>query len=188
MPDRTPTYDEAMSLLKEFVQSESLLKHSYAVEGVMRHMARKLGEDEEKWAVIGLIHDQDYERFPEAHCQKAQEILTEREWPEEYVRAVASHGWGLCTDIEPQTTLEKVLYAVEELTGLIAATALVRPSRSVSDLEAKSVIKKWKDRSFAAGVNRDVIEKGAQMLGVELRDLVTDTILGMREVADRIGL
>lgn len=188
MTEHVPTYDEALSLLKEFVKSDSLLKHSYAVEGVMRHMARKAGEGEEKWAIIGLVHDLDYEVFPEQHCAKAQEILRERGWPEEYVRAVASHGWGICNDIEPQTNLEQVLYAVEELTGLITAVAIIRPSRSVKDLEAKSVLKKWKDKSFAAGVNRPVIEKGAEMLGVELRDLVDDVILGMREVADRIGL
>lgn len=188
MTEHVPTYDEALSLLKEFVKSDSLLKHSYAVEGVMRHMARKAGEGEEKWAIIGLVHDLDYEVFPEQHCAKAQEILRERGWPEEYVRAVASHGWGICNDIEPQTNLEQVLYAVEELTGLITAVAIIRPSRSVEDLEAKSVLKKWKDKSFAAGVNRPVIEKGAEMLGVELRDLVDDVILGMREVADRIGL
>ena len=188
MTEHVPTYDEALSLLKEFVKSDSLLKHSYAVEGVMRHMARKAGEGEEKWAIIGLVHDIDYEVFPEQHCAKAQEILRERGWPEEYVRAVASHGWGICNDIEPQTNLEQVLYAVEELTGLITAVAIIRPSRSVKDLEVKSVLKKWKDKSFAAGVNRPVIEKGAEMLGVELRDLVDDVILGMREVADRIGL
>jgi putative nucleotidyltransferase with HDIG domain len=188
MSEHLPTYEEALSLLNEFVKSDSLLKHSYAVEGVMRHMAQKLGEDEEKWAIIGLVHDLDYEEYPEQHCAKAQDILRERAWPEEFVRAVASHGWGICNDIEPQTQLEKVLYAVEELTGLVTAAALVRPSRSVGDLETKSVMKKWKDKSFAAGVNRPVIEKGAGMLGVELPDLIGDVILGMREVADRIGL
>ena len=188
MPEYVPTYDEALSILKEFVKSDSLLKHSYSVEGVMRHMARKTGEDEEKWAIIGLVHDIDYEMFPEYHCEKAQEILREKGWPEEYVRAVASHGWGICNDIEPQTNLEKVLYAIEELTGLITAVAIIRPSRSVKDLEAKSVMKKWKDKSFAAGVNRSVIEKGAEILGAELKDLVDDVILGMRDVANRIGL
>ncbi len=188
MPEHVPDYDEAQSLLHEFVKSDSLLKHSYAVEGVMRYMARKMGEDENKWAIIGLVHDLDYEMFPEQHCLKAQEILRERGWPEEFVRAVASHGWGICNDIEPQTNLEKVLYATEELTGLITAAAIVRPSRSVSDLEVKSVMKKWKDKSFAAGVNRSVIEKGAAMMGVELPDLINDVIMGMREVSDRIGL
>jgi putative nucleotidyltransferase with HDIG domain len=188
MQEHTPTYDEALSLLKEFNKSESLLKHAYSVEGVMRYMARKMGEDEEKWGIIGLMHDLDYERFPEQHCKKSREILEERGWPEEYIRAIVSHGWGICTNVEPQTEMEKALYAIDELTGLITAVAIIRPSKSVADLEAKSVMKKWKDKSFAAGVNRSVIEKGTVMLGVELRDLVTDVIMGMREVADRIGL
>jgi putative nucleotidyltransferase with HDIG domain len=188
MPEHTPTYDEALSLFKEFNQGESLLKHAYSVEGVMRYMARKMSEDEEKWGIIGLVHDLDYERFPEQHCKKSREILEERGWPEEYIRAVVSHGWGLCSDIEPQTTMEKTLYTIDELTGLITAVAIIRPSKSVADLVAKSVMKKWKDKSFAAGVNRSLIEKGTAMLGVELRDLVTDVIMGMREVADKIGL
>lgn len=188
MQEHVPTYDEALSLFREFNSSESLLKHACSVEGVMRYMARKMGEDEEKWGIVGLVHDLDYERFPEQHCQKVREILQERGWPEEYIRAVASHGWGVCNDIEPQTSMEKTLYAVDELTGLITAVAIIRPSKSVADLEAKSVMKKWKDKSFAAGVNRPVIEKGAAMLGVELRDLITDAIMGMREVADKIGL
>jgi predicted hydrolase (HD superfamily) len=140
------------------------------------------------WGVIGLVHDLDYEKHPEAHCRKTEEILRANGWPETYIRAVVSHGWGICTDVEPRTELEKVLYAVDELTGLIAAAALVRPSRSVMDIEAKSIRKKWKDKRFAAGVDRIIIERGAEMLGVELSDLVTDTIMGMREVADSIGL
>jgi len=188
MQQHIPTYDEALALLKEFNESEGLLKHAYSVEGVMRYMARKAGEDEDKWGLIGLVHDLDYERFPEQHCRKTKEILEDRGWPEEYVRAVVSHGWGLCSDVEPLSVLERTLYAVDELTGLVAAAALVRPSKSVADLEARSVMKKWKDKSFAAGVNRSVIEKGSELLGVELRDLVNDTIMGMREVADRIGL
>jgi putative nucleotidyltransferase with HDIG domain len=188
MEDHIPTYDEALALLKEFNQTDSLIKHASAVEGAMRYIARTMGEDEEKWGIIGLVHDLDYERFPEQHCRKSREILEQRGWPQEYVRAVVSHGWGICSDVEPQTNLEKVLYAVDELTGLIVAAALVRPSRSLADLEAKSVMKKWKDKSFAAGVNRSVIEKGTAMLGIELSDLISRTITGMREVADRIGL
>lgn len=188
MERHQPTYNEAISLVKEFNQSESLLKHAFLVEGVMRYMARKAGEDEEKWGIVGLIHDLDYERFPEQHCQKSREILKERGWSEEYIRAVVSHGWSICSDVEPKTKMEKTLYAIDELTGFIAAVALVRPSKSVSDLEAKSVIKKWKEKSFAAGVNRSVIEKGVEMLGVELKELITDAIMGMREVADKIGL
>jgi predicted hydrolase (HD superfamily) len=188
MQEHAPTHEEALSLLKEFNKSESLLKHAYSVEGVMRYMARKRGEDEEKWGIIGLVHDLDYERFPEQHCRKSREILTGRGWPDDYIRAIVSHGWGICSDVEPKTDMEKILYTVDELTGLITAVAIIRPSKSVADLEAKSVLKKWKDKAFAAGVNRSVIERGTAMLGIELRDLITDVIMGMREVADRIGL
>ncbi|MCJ7790840.1 MAG: HDIG domain-containing protein, partial [Dehalococcoidia bacterium] len=183
MKEHTPTYEEALSLFKEFNKSESLLKHAYSVEGVMRYMARRRGGDEEKWGIIGLMHDLDYERFPEQHCKKSREILEEQGWPEEYIRAIVSHGWGICNNVEPQTEMEKVLYTIDELTGLITAVAIIRPSKSVADLEVKSVMKKWKDKSFAAGVNRSLIEKGTAMLGVELRDLITDGIMGMRQVA-----
>jgi predicted hydrolase (HD superfamily) len=188
MTEHKPAYDEALALFKEFNKSESLLKHAYAVEGVMRYMARKRGEDEEKWGIVGLVHDLDYECFPEQHCAKTREILAERGWPEEYGKAVVCHGWGIYSDVEPKTDMEKMIYTVDELTGLIAAAALVRPSKSVMDMEAKSVMKKWKDKAFATGVNRSLIEKGAAMLGIELNQLVTDAILGMREVKDRIGL
>ncbi len=188
MQEYTPTYEEALALFQEFNQSESLLKHAYSVEGVMRYIARKMGENEEEWGIAGLVHDLDYESYPEQHCHKSREILVERGWPEKYIRAVVSHGWGICSDVEPKTTMEKTLYAIDELTGLVTAVALIRPSRSVADLEAKSVMKKWKDKAFAAGVNRSVIEQGTAMLEVELRDLVTDVIMGMRQVADKIGL
>ena len=188
MQTYTPTYDEALSLFKEFNQSEGLLKHAYTVEGVMRYMAQKLGEDEEKWGIVGLMHDLDYERFPEQHCSKAREILEERGWPEEYIRAIVSHGWGICSDVEPKSTLEKTLYAIDELTGLVAANALIRPSKSVMDMTVKSVKKKWKSPSFAAGVDRSIIQKGADMLGVSFEELIEDTIKGMQEVADLIGL
>ncbi len=188
MPVNAPTRDEALTLLKEFNHTSSLVKHALAVEGVMRYMARKRGEDEEKWGIIGLVHDLDYERYPEQHCQKTEEILTERGWPEDYIHAIMSHGWGLVTDIKPEDEMEKVLYAIDELTGLIVATALVRPSKSVLDMKVKSLKKKWKDKSFAAGVNREVIQNGAQMLGVELDDLFSDTIAAMREVAEAIDL
>jgi predicted hydrolase (HD superfamily) len=183
-----PTREDAYRLLTAYNDNESLIKHALAVEGVMRYFARKRGQDEEKWGIIGLVHDLDYERFPAEHCRKTEAILRQEHWPEEYVRAVISHGWGICSDVEPQTDLEKILYAVDELTGLVATTALVRPSKSVLDTPAKSVLKKWKDKRFAAGVDRTIIERGAKMLGVELSDLVTDTIMGMREVAKEIGL
>jgi len=188
MAEVKPSREEAFSLLKKYNKNEGLIKHALAVEAVLRYCARKRGQDEEKWGVIGLIHDLDYEQFPEQHCRKTEEILVCENWPKEYIRAVVSHGWGICTDVEPQNDLEKVLYAVDELTGLIAATALVRPSKSVMDMKAKSVKKKWKDKSFAAGVNRDIIEKGAEMLGMEVSELITDVIMGMRDVAEEIGL
>ena len=183
-----PGRQEAYELLREYNSNESLIKHALAVEGVMRYIARKRGEDEDMWGVIGLIHDLDYERYPEEHCTKTGEILREKGWPEDYIRAAVSHGWGICSDVEPRSELEKVLYAIDELTGLVVTTALVRPSKSVMDVKAKSVKKKWKDKRFAAGVDRSIIEKGAQMLGVELTDLITDTIMGMRDVAEEIGL
>ena len=188
MSEKVPTREEAHKLLTQYNQNDSLIKHALAVEGVMRYFARKRGEDEEKWGIIGLVHDLDYGQFPEEHCRKSEEILRENNWPEEYIRAVVSHGWGICSDVEPQTELEKVLYAIDELTGLVVTTALVRPSKSVLDVKPKSVKKKWKDKRFAAGVDRSIIEKGAQMLGVEISDLITDTIKGMQEVAEEIGL
>lgn len=184
IPDR----NDAFTLFKKYNKSESLLKHALSVEGVMRYMARKNGEDEEKWGVIGLIHDLDWEKYPEMHCQKTEEILKENNWPAEYIRAVMSHGWNIVTDVEPVSLLEKTLYAMDELTGLVATSALVRPSKSVMDIKVKSVKKKWNDKRFAAGVDRSIIEKGADLLGVEIPDLIEDCIAGMREVAKDIGL
>ena len=188
MNAKTPTREDALALLKKYNRSEGLIKHALAVEGVMRYMARKRGADEEKWGIVGLIHDLDYEQYPDQHCKKTEEILRAHNWPEEYVRAVISHGWGICVDVKPESEMEKVLYAIDELTGLVTTSALVRPSRSVMDMKAKSVKKKWKDKRFAAGVDRSIIQKGADMLGVDLGELITDTIMGMREVAAEIGL
>ncbi len=188
MTEHLPTRESAYALLTEWNESDRLIRHALAVEGVMRYFARKRGENEEMWGIIGLVHDLDYERFPESHCKKTEEILRRHQWPESYIRAVTSHGWGICTDVEPQSEMERVLYAVDELTGLVAAAALVRPSKSIMDLKVKSIKKKWKDKRFAAGVDRSVIEKGAERLGMALSDLISDTIMGMREVADDIGL
>jgi predicted hydrolase (HD superfamily) len=188
MNEIVPTHEQALTLLKKYNKSDSLLKHAFAVEGVMKYLARKSGEDEEKWGIIGLIHDLDYEMYPEQHCLMTEKILKENMWPEEYIRAVLSHGWELASDVEPVSKLEKTIYAVDELTGLVATSALVRPSKSVLDMEARSVRKKWNDKRFAAGVNRSVIEKGAAMLGVSLDELINDCIMGMREVAEEIGL
>jgi len=188
MAENIPTREEAFDLFKKYNKTESLIKHALAVEGVMRYMARKRNADEEKWGVVGLIHDLDYEQFPDQHCKKTEEILRANDWPEEYIRAVVSHGWGICSDVKPETEMEKVLYAIDELTGLVVTTALVRPSKSVMDLKTKSVKKKWKDKRFAAGVDRSIIENGAEMLGLEIPELITDTIAGMQEVAEEIGL
>ncbi len=188
MTNHVPDRNEALALLKEFNKSDSLIKHALSVEGVMRYIAAKYDEDVEKWGVIGLVHDLDYEQYAERHCQQTERILRERNWPEDYIRAVLSHAWGMFTDIEPQHRMEKVLYAIDELTGLVAAAALVRPSKSVLDMKPKSVKKKWKDKRFAAGVNREVIDKGAELLGVERGELIQDVIMGMREVAEDIGL
>jgi len=188
MEEKRPTRQEALELLHQYNETDSLRKHAYAVEGVMRYIARKRGQDEEKWGIVGLIHDLDYERFPDQHCQKTGEILREKGWPEEYIRAAVSHGWGICSDVMPQADLEKFLYTIDELTGLVATTALIRPSKSVLDVQVKSVKNKWKDKRFAAGVDRSIIEKGAQMLEVGLDELIEDTIKGMQEVAEAIGL
>lgn len=182
------TREIALDLFKKYNKSESLLKHALSVEGVMRYMAKKSGEDEEKWGIIGLVHDLDYEMYPDQHCSMTEKILKENSWPEEYIRAVLSHGWGFVNDVQPESLLEKTLFAIDELTGLVATSALVRPSKSVMDMEAKSVKNKWKDKRFAAGVDRSVIEKGAAMLGVSIDELIADCIMGMRTVAAEIGL
>lgn len=178
----------ALALLTEYTKTDGLIKHALMVEAVMRHFAGLFGEDAELWGAIGLVHDLDYERYPQEHCAKTREILTERGWPEDMIRAVESHGYGFVNQVEPRTALEKTLYAIDELTGLIAATALMRPSKSLLDLETSSVKKKWKQKGFAAGVNREVIEQGAERLGMELDRLITETIHGMRTAAAAIGL
>lgn len=184
----TFTREQAFGLLMEYNQNEALIKHGLAVEGVMRHFARKFGEDEEKWGIVGLLHDLDYEKYPEEHCVKVQTILNEQKIDPEIVRAVASHGYGQCVDIEPESQMEKVLYTIDELSGLVNATAIMRPTKSVLDLETKSVKKKFKSKGFAAGVNREVINDGCERLGMDLGDVIEEVILGMREVCDAIDL
>ncbi|MFA6108154.1 MAG: hydrolase [Candidatus Latescibacterota bacterium] len=188
MPDRTPSREEALALLHRYNVNPSLLGHARAVEATMRHFARLRGGDEEMWGAIGLVHDLDYEQFPEQHCHQTAAILRAEGWPESWVRATLSHGWGICTEVEPQSELEKTLYAVDELTGFVTACALVRPSKSVRDLETRSVRKKWKQASFAAGVDRQVVERGAALLGIDLDELTGQVIEAMRGVADEIGL
>ena len=183
-----PTREEAWKLLNEYNKSDALLKHGLAVEGVMRHFAEINGEDTEKWGVIGLLHDLDYEMYPEKHCVKTAEIMRENDIDEDYIHAVCSHGWGLCCDVEPVEKMEKVLYTIDELTGLINAACLMRPSKSVLDIEVKNVKKKFKSSGFAAGVNREVIQKGCDMIGLSLDDVIKETIEGMKSCADAIGL
>lgn len=186
---KAPTREEAFTLLKKYNQSEALIKHALAVEAVMVHFAQKFDAGNiEKWSVVGLAHDLDYEQYPEEHCTKTKEILTEEGWPEDYIRAIVSHGWKICSDTEPVETMEKVLYTIDELTGLIVATVLMRPSKSILDLKVSSVKKKYKDKRFAAGVNREVIEDGALMLGMELDEIIKETIAGMQARADELGL
>lgn len=187
MEQNIPTREQAYDLLSKYNKNSSLIIHALSVEAVMLHFADILGEPEkEKWGIIGLLHDIDYEMYPEQHCIKAREILMEHDWQEDYIHAVESHGWGMCSEVEPIHRMEKILFTIDELTGLIAATALLRPSKSILDLELKSVKKKWKQKSFAAGVNREVIEQGAKMLEMDLDHIIGETIKGMQKVAERI--
>lgn len=180
------TREEAWNLLTEYNQDEFHLEHAQIVEQTMKYFANLLGYGEEAdfWGIVGLLHDLDFERYPEQHCIKEQEIMRERGVDERIIHATASHGYGITVDIEPEHEMEKVLYAVDELTGLIGAVAIMRPSKSVQDLELKSVKKKYKSKNFAAGCSREVIERGAQMLGWELDELILKTIDALRTFRD----
>lgn len=188
MSEYIPTREDAWALLNKYNQKPGLIRHALAVESVMAYFAGLFEEEDEKWRVIGLVHDLDYELYPDEHCIKCVEIFKEHQWPEDYIRAVISHGYGICTDVKPKTKLEKTLYAIDELTGLVASSALVRPSKSILDMKTKSVKKKFKDKSFAAGVDRQVVTNGAGMLEMELPELIGHVIEGMRPVAEEIGL
>lgn len=186
--EQTLKREEAWELLTEYTKTPALRKHALAVEAVMRHFARLRGEEEEMWGIAGLLHDLDYEKFPTEHCKKAEEIMKEHGIDDIYIRAMNCHAYGICTDVKPESQMEKVLFTIDELTGLINALCLMRPSRSVLDLEVKSVKKKFKDKSFASGVNRDVVRSGCEMLGMELDEVIRETIAGMKENAQEIGL
>lgn len=181
------TRDQAEKLFKKYNKSESLYHHALSVEAVMREYAKKLGEDEDYWGIVGFLHDIDWEMFPEEHCKKAPELLKEIDTPDDMIHAICSHGYGLVTDVKPEREMEKILYTVDELTGLVNATALMRPTK-IEGMEVKSVKKKWKDKRFAAGVNREVIEKGAEMSGLDISDLIATTITAMTKIAPEIGL
>ncbi|MEG1336864.1 MAG: HDIG domain-containing protein [Clostridiales bacterium] len=183
-----PNREEAWNLLREYNEDEHLINHALAVEGVMRHFATLYNEDPEKWGITGLLHDLDYEKYPDEHCKKVVEIMEEKSLDQELIRSVVSHGYGLVSDVKPESNLEKVLYTIDELTGLVNATAIMRPSKSVLDLNVKSVKKKFKSKGFAAGVNREVISSGCEILDKPLDEVIEHTIEGMRNVAEDIGL
>ena len=182
------TREEAFELLKKYNQDRFHIQHALTVEGVMKWFAKELGyqEEEEYWGIVGLLHDIDFEQFPEQHCIKAPELLREAGVSEDIIHAVCSHGYALTVDVKPEHEMEKVLYAVDELTGLIGAVALMRPSKSVQDMEVKSVKKKYKSSNFAAGCSREVIQRGADMLGWDLSDLIQKTIYAMRSCESEI--
>lgn len=179
---------EAWELLTKYTKTPNLQKHALAVEAVMKHFAKLNHEDVEKWGVVGLLHDLDYEQYPEEHCHKVVEIMQEEGIDDFYIHAVCSHGYGICSDVKPEHIMEKVLYTIDELTGLINALCLMRPSKSVLDLEVKSVKKKFKDKSFASGVNRQIVKDGCEMLGMSLDEVIKETIEGMKTEAEAIGL
>ena len=176
------TREEAWQLLTTYNKEPFHLRHAITVEHVMGWFARELGYEEEAeyWSLVGLLHDLDFERWPEEHCKKSQELMRQAGVDESMIRSTASHGWGLCVDIRPEHEMEKVLYATDELTGLIGAAALMRPSKSVSDMELKSLKKKFKDKKFAAGCSRDVIASGAELLGWDLDELLDRTLKAMQ--------
>ena len=183
-----PTREDALNLLKEYNKNPALVQHGLQVEACMQYFAKEACEDVETWGIVGLLHDLDYEMYPQEHCYKAAEIMEQKGYSQEIIRAMMSHAYGICTDVEPKTVMEKTLYAVDELSGLVNACVLVRPSKSIMDLSVKSVKKKFKSKSFAAGVDRDVVKKGAEMLGIELDELIAKVIEAMKTKAKDIGV
>lgn len=179
--------EEAFEILKKYNKDEFHIRHALTVEGVMRYFAKELNEDVEYWGNVGLLHDVDFELYPEEHCKKCIELLRENNADESIIHSICSHGYGLCTDVKPEHIMEKVLFATDELTGLIWAAAKMRPSKSVMDMELSSLKKKFKDKKFAAGCSRDVIIKGAEQLGWDLDTLLEKTILAMREDEAKIN-
>ena len=181
------TRPQALALLQKYNQEPFHIFHGLTVEGTMRYFAQEMGEDPDFWGLVGLLHDVDFEKYPEKHCLEAPRLLAEINAEPEFVHAVCSHGYGLCCDVEPTETMEKVLFAVDELTGLIGAAARMRPSKSVSDMEVSSLKKKFKDKKFAAGCSRDVIRLGAERLGWTLDELMEKTILAMRSCEESVS-
>ncbi len=176
------TRPEAVELYKKYNPSPALFRHSLAVEAVLRHFAGKFGADADYWGLVGLLHDLDYEMYPQEHCRKSPELLRAAGFDDAFIHAVVSHGFGICTDVEPGLPMEKALYATDELTGLIAAAVLMLPSKNLADLKLSSLKKKWKDKRFAAGCSREVIEKGCAMLGMPLDEVMQETMKGMEGI------
>lgn len=178
----------SLELLNKYTKNKNLVKHGLVVEAVMKHFAKLYNEDIEKWGIIGLVHDIDYEMYPNEHCTKCVDIMKENGFNEEYIHAVQSHGYNICSDVKPVHKMEMVLYTIDELTGLIIAIALMKPNKSLAEVDLASVKKKWKQKGFAAGVNRDIVESGSVMLGEDLDYVMIETINGMKSIANEIGL
>lgn len=183
-----PTREKAFELLKEYTESEALIMHALQVEAAMIEFGKMFGEDEELYGIVGLLHDIDYDKYPDEHLKVAPKILKENDIDEDIIRAVMSHGYGMCTDVKPESNMEKSIYTVDELTGIINACCLLRPSKSVLDLNVKSVNKKFKDKKFAAGCDREVILNGCKMLGMDKNDVIEHTIKGLKDRAEIVGL
>ena len=181
------TRSQALALLRKYNQEPFHILHGLTVEGTMRYFAREMGENPDFWGIVGLLHDVDFEKYPDRHCLMAPELLAEIDAEPELVHAVCSHGYGICCDVEPALPMEKVLFAADELTGLIGAAARMRPSKSVQDMEVSSLKKKYKDKKFAAGCSRDVINTGAERLGWPIEELMEKTILAMRSCEDSVN-
>ncbi len=181
------TRSQALALLQKYNQEPFHILHGLTVEGVMRYFAQEIGEDPDFWGIVGLLHDVDFERWPEKHCLEAPRLLAEINAEPEMVHAICSHGYGICCDVEPTEQMEKILFAADELTGLIGAAAKMRPSKSVCDMEVSSLKKKFKDKKFAAGCSRDVIRQGAERLGWTIEELMEKTILAMRSCEETVN-
>ena len=181
------TRSQALALLQKYNQEPFHILHGLTVEGVMRYFAQETGEDQDFWGIVGLLHDVDFERWPEKHCLEAPRLLAEINAEPEMVHAICSHGYGICCDVEPTEQMEKILFATDELTGLIGAAAKMRPSKSVCDMEVSSLKKKFKDKKFAAGCSRDVIRQGAERLGWTVEELMEKTILAMRSCEETVN-
>lgn len=180
--------EKALSILNKYNQNKNLVKHGLAVESVMREFASLNNEDIEYWGIVGLLHDVDYEMYPNEHCTKCVELLTNEGVPQDIIRAIQSHGYEICSDVKPERFMEKVLFTIDELTGLITATALIKPNKSLEEVDLESIKKKWKKKDFAKGANRDIIQKGADMLGLELDYIIQQTLNGMKKASKELGL